>query len=399
MTASGGMPASGGATASGGAAAGGSTGSGGETATGGAGGGALQPLGMNDVTILAPLPQPGAGPILLTGTDLAEDGTPFVPRSLFDRLVNDATTGQPLPTLDTAYALLQLVAVRFDLCDRHLPGACSDSEDALLRLVFQPISAQGSAADIGFHAFYAIHNDEIGAAIQALRLLAAQATPVDGVLRVSAALGGANREIYAAKVRGLVKHYGGEARLVRLTMNARNLNAAAIVWLLRGIEKKGDVFADIPIVGSTEIFETVTMTGSPGFDVRPSADTPVGLAGAISQTKFDSADGPGKRDYLAALAAVDNPLTNTAETVPCVGCHVATVIMDGRASGSAIDPLTLPGRYTSRFDLSIIGGMSATTSNAIRALGYVGTQPMISQRVVNETAQVLTEIQQRFPGP
>jgi hypothetical protein len=402
-TASGGTTSSGGAMASGGAgAAAGETGSGG-TAAGGAGGGArLQPLGMNDVTILAPLPQAGAEPVLLNGTDLAEDGTPFIPRDLFDRLANDSVTGTPLPTLDTSYARLQLVAVRFDLCDRHLPVPCSDSQDALLRLVFQPISTQGTAADIGFHAFYAVHADEVAAALRALRELAALTIPVDGVLRVSEALAGPNRGAYATKLRELVKHYGGGARLLRLTMNAQNLNASALVWLLRGIEKKGDVFVDIAVAGSTSSFQTVTLLGAPsypGFSATPSADTPVGLAGAISQTKFDAADVPAKRQFMAALAAVDNPLTNTAETVPCVACHVATVVMNSRASTTAIDPLTLPGRYSSTFELSVAGGNSATVATTLRALGYLGTMPLISQRVVNETAQVLVELAQRFPGP
>lgn len=395
---------SGGSSGTGGQAGGGATGTGGGTAAGGDGGGSQQALGLNDVTILAPLPQTGAGPVLLAGADLAEDGTPLVPRDVYDRVSSDAVTGKPLPTLDTSYARLQLVAVRFDLCDRHLPGPCAESDDASLRLVFQPISAQGSAADIGFHVFYAIHNDEIGGAIGTLRALAALAAPADGVLRVSATLAGPNGEPYAAGLRALVRHYAGRARLVRLTMNAQNLNASALVWFLRGVEKHGDAFVDsplvdIPIAGSTAISETVTMTGSPGFQVTPNADTPAGLAVALSQTMFSGAETSAKRDSLAALAAVDNPLTSTADTVPCVACHVATVIMNSRASITAMDPLALPGRYTSGFDLSVAGGNSAMTPTTLRALGYLGVMPMISQRVVNETAQVLEEIQHRFAGP
>jgi hypothetical protein len=59
----------------------------------------------------------------------------------------------------------------------------------------------------------------------------------------------------------------------------------------------------------------------------------------------------------------------------------------------------LPGRYTSKFDLSVAGGMSTQTSFTIRALGYVAQKPLISQRVVNDTAQTLTEIEARFPPP
>jgi len=54
-------------------------------------------------------------------------------------------------------------------------------------------------------------------------------------------------------------------------------------------------------------------------------------------------------------------------------------------------------RYTATFDLSIGGGQSAQTQNSIRALGYLRNVPLISQRVVNDTAQTLAEIEKRFP--
>ena len=71
---------------------------------------------------------------------------------------------------------------------------------------------------------------------------------------------------------------------------------------------------------------------------------------------------------------------------------------DERTATFGIDPATLPGRYTSKFDLSTAGGTSSV-SRATRALGYVGRQPMISRRVVNDTAQTLTELEQRYPPP
>ncbi len=135
------------------------------------------------------------------------------------------------------------------------------------------------------------------------------------------------------------------------------------------------------------------------YDPFPPTDTPPGLLGASRQYLFNAADEATKRGYLAALTAVDNPLSHTAETVACVACHVSTVVLDARVTATVTDPLTLPGRYTSTYDLSIAGGKSAQTPTTLRALGYLGTQPMISQRVVNDTAQTLTEIDQRFPAP
>jgi hypothetical protein len=292
------------------------------------------------------------------------------------------------------------VAVRFDLCDRQLPGVCPTDEDARLRLVFQPVDDPPSVPDVGFHAFYTIRNDEIADAVTALRALAMIAPPQTGLLRVSPALAAADREPYATKVRAFVRRYGGDARLVRLTMNAQNLRFAAFVWDLRGVEKQGDAFVDMTIVGATDTLERIVMSGNPGFDGTPMADTPPGLRTALSQSMFDRADTATKRDVLATLVAVENPLTHTATTVACIGCHVSTLVMPARAAAVGIDPLALPGRYSSKFDLSTAGGKPSETSIiAIRALGYRGNLPLISQRVVNDTAQTLTEIEQRYPAP
>ena len=92
----------------------------------------------------------------------------------------------------------------------------------------------------------------------------------------------------------------------------------------------------------------------------PVTDTPSGFQDAIEVVHFDEADATKKRASLAALAAVENPLSHTAETVACAGCHVSTVVMLRGTAG--IDPLTLPGRYTSKFDLSTAGGKSAEST-------------------------------------
>jgi hypothetical protein len=386
----------GGASGVAGASAGGGIGGtgGGGTTGAGAGGAAIPffPLDMNDVTILAPLPQTLETPVLLRANDLADDGTLFIPLELFDRLAKDELRSPDL------YPNLHLIAVRFDLCDRRRPGTCPEAEDAQLRLVFQPLSTGPSARDVGFHAFYVIRNDEIAGAVTALRELARIAPTQSGALRVSPALNAAAPEAYAAMLRAFVKRYGGAARLMQLTANMQSEISAAFKWTLRGIAKAADVFVDMPIVGTTEVAQTVLLSGDPGYDITPIVDKPTGLLGAITQATFNAADLATKHDYLAALAAADNPLSHTAETVPCVACHVSTVVMSARA-GTTIDSLALPGRYTSTFDLSIAGGKSAQTRQTIRALGYFAQQPMISQRVVNDTAQTLTELEARFPPP
>src|SRR4029079_557941 len=136
---------------------------------------------------------------------------------------------------------------------------------------------------------------------------------------------------YTTKLRAFVKRYGGETRLVRLTMNAQPQIFAQVRWALRGVEKKGDAFVDMTMVGATETTENVFLSGGPSYDVMPVTDTPPGLLGAIVRTMFEAADGTKKRELLAALAAVENPMSHTAETVACVACHVSTRVTSTRA--------------------------------------------------------------------
>jgi hypothetical protein len=376
----------------------GSSGSAGDDSSGG-GQGPSRTLGLNDITILAPLP-PAETPVLLRATDASDDGTALVPRELFARLTADDGFGRAVLRPER-YELLEIVAVRFDLCDRGLPGACPETDDGRLRLVFQPIVREPafgtSADDVGFHAFYAIRHAELSAAVAALRELAGSVPDQSGVLRISPALSAPDHEAYASKLAAFVRRYGGETRLLRLTMNAQPETMSQVGWALRGVEKQGDAFVDMSVVGTQEKLELVVTSGS-SFTVSPTTGVPPALIDTISSSTFNAADSTTQRQYLAELGAVDNPHTHTAETVACFACHVSTFVMHERSSATSIDPATLPGRYTSPFDLSTEGGKSAVTQRTIRALGYLRRDAMISQRVVNETAQTLTELEQRYPA-
>jgi hypothetical protein len=357
--------------------------------------GPYYPLGMNDVTILAPLPASKATPVLLRGSDLADDGAALVPHPLFDR-ITAAASATPVLFAD-AYDSLHLVAARFELCDRNLPGPCAAGEDGRLRLVFQPIRDDGSAEDVGVHTFYAIPNAELATAVSLLRDLArVQAAPVTSALAPSPALVGGSTD-YASKLRAFVLRYGGETKLVRLTLNAQPDFLSAIHWTLRGIEKKGASFVDMTIYATSATSQEIQFNGNASYTPAPAVDAPRGLVDALSQSAFAAA--ADKAALLGALVAVDNPLTSAPDTVPCIACHASTASLKARADATGIDPSTLPGRYASKYDLSIAAGKSATTDRTLRALGWVGKDPMISQRVANDTAQLLVELEQRFPAP
>ena len=211
--------------------AGGRGGSGGTHTDGGAV--PFYPLDMNDVTILAPLPQSIATPVLLRGTDLADDGTAFVPRALYDRLVTRPGAGRPSSrrsrlqahrqtttafTSSRCASIFAIVICRAPARQPRTRGCASCSSSS--RMAPAPrTSASMRSTRFG--------TTRLPAAVAALRELARIAPPQTGALRVSPALSAANPAAYATKLRAFVKRYGGEARLVRLTMNALNLNLRA----------------------------------------------------------------------------------------------------------------------------------------------------------------------------
>ncbi len=345
------------------------------------------PLGMNDVTMLLPLPVTIASPTLLAMT---ADGTDLVPRDLFTRLVT--TPGDVANT----YAQFQLVALRFDLCDRTAPGACPVGSDGRLRLVFQPLfESPTQAFDVALHAFYPIPAADLASVIDELRALAAmQALPTTSPLIVKPAM--AND--YATRLQQLIVRYAVSNRLIRLTLFAQNAQAAAFTWAFRGVELDGTQYIDmsIPTISATQ--QRAILVGSdPGYDVTPVADAPAGLATALSSQAFGEGSSVVRLGALGALAAAQNPQMNTAQTIQCIACHISTYLTAHRAATAGIDPASVANRYTSTFDLSISSGMSATNEHSLRALGWLLDKPEISQRVANDTAEVLSEIAQQFP--
>jgi hypothetical protein len=351
-------------------------------------------LGMNDVTILAPVPA-SADAALMRATDLMDDGTPLVPRALFDRLNEEPIEiFAPIVPPD-AYEALQLVAVRFELCDRNRPEPCSETEDGRLRLVLQPYrSSQGVGGfdDVGLHAFFSIPAAEIPAVVRELRALARiQSAPPDAPLDVNPALAAGNAA-YADALRALVRRIAGEQSFVRLTLNAQPSMAAAVRWVLRGVEMRDGALADVVIPGIAGSTEGVIKSGRT-FTADPVSDTPAGMTEIMTERSFDAANDERKRELIAVLAAAENPNVNATDTVSCVACHLSTQLTYLRTTEAVAD--SIAGRYTSSYDLTVRGALR--TANTLRALGWVRQEMIISRRVVNDTAQLLLELQTRFP--
>jgi hypothetical protein len=327
-------------------------------------------LGMNDVTMLLPLPASPEEMTTLLRMDGSGDtgGAALVPRALYERLV----TG-PGDVINR-YEDFHIVALRFDLCDRVQPGPCPEDADGRLRVVLQPLaSGRGHTEDVALHAFYPIPGGELRGVVDELRVLGGiQGEPRTSPLKVSPALTGSARVEYAGRLRRLVTRYAREDRLLRLTLFAQHAFAAALNWAFRGVERRGDGFADMLIPGvQAPAQRAILLGGEISYDVTPIVDAPPGLALALAGQRFQAASLQDRSRALSALAAVESPAAHSAETVQCVACHVSTFLSARRARTAGVVLLDIEGRYRSSYDLSVAAGVSAGNERSLRALGWI----------------------------
>ena len=346
-------------------------------------------LGLNDVTFLLPL-------------EPLDAGSPFPPPVEVVPFASFARLTSAMPVVRTDQARLRVLGVRFDICDRALPVPCAEDADGVFRLVLQPVlmGVPARVEDVTFHAFFAVPRAEVPEVVDELRALAAlQDVPRGAALQVNAAL--LTQPAYRQRLGALVGRYARGSRLHRLTLFGQESERAAIVWIFRGEERAGagTGLGPITIPSVNETMQEVLLFGGDSYQVTPLADVPAGFSRSVIESSFRNATTAQQLESLQSLVAVENPLLHTANTVQCASCHLSTTLAPPRAADAGIDVSTLDELFRSAtFDLTPLGNQGARF-RTLRALGYFNDTPLVSQRVVNETANVLGELEQRYPVP
>lgn len=350
-----------------------------------------QRLGMNDISFVAatidPLPERK-----LTGISAPRD---LVPRDLYARLAT--SHGDIINDFED----FMMFGIRFDLCDRVATGPCPEGADGSLRVVFQPRNMQGFvvAEDVGLHAFYSIPAAELGFVVNELRAIARLNDVVNVVnLGLSEPLSGTGEGIQ--RMDALLETYVNPDRLIRLALMGQDARSSTPHVVFRGLELHDGQWTDLRVAGLDATQQDAILTDTdPSYAVTPVADSPAGFALTLSSGSFNAAAPADQRDALDALVATQNPLLHTSATVQCIDCHVSTYLAVHRAQVAVVGLGTLPSRFATTREVRISEGISATTPASLHAFGWLGTDIAISQRVINETAMVLDEIEQRFPVP
>ena len=95
---------------------------------------------------------------------------------------------------------------------------------------------------------------------------------------------------------------------------------------------------------------------------------------------------------------MQNPRKFSADELSCAGCHLGTYVLEQTSATHGLSVSDFPeDAFSSSWDLSLRGGASQKASS-LRAFGYFDAEPMIAQRVVNESAEVVDDLEKRFPA-
>jgi hypothetical protein len=204
----------------------------------------------------------------------------------------------------------------------------------------------------------------------------------------------------AKQLRALILAHAGEANLIRVTeLSSGN---ADFNWAFAGVDiQDAQAHTMTPMVIPTLPAGTTSQTFFRGFstDLRGSFFPPTsGPDDLVPLTNVDQASSLSDADRQAAfdgLVRIENPKLNSPDTTDCASCHLTTptalliaaphfsLVESSNANAFRIDPALVPAA-----DLAPVYDTSGSFN--LHALSYVGQDLAINQRVVNETAAVVT---------
>ena len=345
-------------------------------------------LDLNDVSWLLPLPAPAHHSQLL-GLDAAGSKGPLLPRRHYDVLPGLVTTEDAAEL----FAKFRVVSVRVDPCFPREPTSGCIKQ---IRLVAQPLTVTAfktTTEDGAIHLLYELTDAEFDSARQTLRelkSLAAGATDgrpleVHPVLRAEGLTGP-----YATQLHALVTRLCGEQNLTRVAF--MRLVQTDVAWRFGAFNVVSGALVADPIPRLNTITQQgVQEFGNTAFrsgQLQPAASGDE-LSVLLSESEMRLTDTRTLDRAVTSALRLEHPARSNPKTVDCASCHVASRALRNARSERAIDTSTHADSYVgnSRFDLRRLDGVG-DDPRAMRAFGYFKDLSALSQRTINESAEV-----------
>lgn len=350
-------------------------------------------LGLNDVSVLFPLPESLEAEGYLGPQDMGARGV-LLPQEVFDQV----PTFPVMPADGLLYGRLRVLAIRVDTCG-GLPSDCHPE----LRMVMQPLNPNGLARDSALHLFYRLTPEAMTAVVAGLREAhrlgddtAAMPLSVHPTLAAQGVTGA-----YGAALRRLVLQHVGAENLLRVTFFLR-APPVQEVWFFGGFERgKEGPFAPMTIVGVGRGNQRVILTQTEGgysFDFTPVAAMPEDGRALLSSSAAAAASDEARRAAFGSFLRVENPRRYVPDQLPCAGCHVAAFVRSEVSRRHGLSAATFgDDPFRAERDLTM-QGTAGENASSLRAFGYFRAEPMIAQRTINESAAVLEHLERTYPA-
>jgi hypothetical protein len=359
----------------------------------------LAAWGMNDVSILVPLPSPETWDQTLGADSQGAKGVLY-PRSVLDEIPILHEELSP----EQQREILKVVAIRVDPC---FSNPCRPQ----LRLIWQPLSAREtsefSTLDAASHTFYDLTSDEFDSLARALRDLNESGDPADRLLPL-----GVNPRLareglqgpYWQKLKSLILTYAGERNFSRATFAA--LRGHGSSWRFGGFEVQSGKTTPLAIPRVSKLVQIFTNVAMPKTYFRGSvAPSPQGADQITpvlgTSTQVEKAEISLIRQWGQSSQRIENPSLHSADDLDCVSCHLAGAArhwLSRTFSDASIWDANLDFQPASSWlDLRNQSPVRAETDN-VRAFGYLGNQPAFSQRTINEAAETAERMNAAWPA-
>jgi hypothetical protein len=362
---------------------------------------------MNDLSVLLPLPRTAAEQAAMLAPSADARGGELVPESTYDSAAQ---------FLD--YEAMRAIAFRVDPCFGQL-GPVTDPTQchAQLRIVFQPIFGDGSATadDAGLHAFYALTDDELLAIVAELvDARASDAGSADlGPLAphptlVSEGLDGPLAHAFDA----ILVKYAGLDNLIRMTEFTGDHVGIGSSGAPQTNEDFWDFVSFDVANGSATPRDVPTLPAAmanSGMSIQASTD-PLVSSGSPATVSADSiavledtnaagsATMPQLQAVFDAALRIQNPSFHSPDTIDCASCHLVGPAIDlvagplGLSAVGDVNAFSASGIPAADLARTTPLNGSGTEVLNIHAFSYMAAEPMINQRVINETAANLAYI-------
>jgi len=362
-----------------------------------------QSWGMNEVSQLLPLPSVSEFDSLLRTQDRGDQGE-LLPYSAFKLLplLTDQADQENLYLHN-----LKVIGIRFDPCfgEGVSPTKCRHQ----IRLVWQPLVVVGNhvtTLDTAIHTFHEFNDSEWLKLLSDLRLIMNDARKLHGLgsdasLQVQPVV---KAEGYYGKywkaLRELVLRYCGELNLIRSTAMTVRMSR---LWTFMGIDRTATGWAliHIPTLDiERPVSQTFMLTPegmqdleefAGGISYLPKSEAMWFRLASDSKRVKELQTQQELKSIVRRAIRLENPRMHNPGTADCVSCHMAqTVRLWGEKNFPAWN-------WQKDFGADRFSGTKRDLRNhsvnpfqtdRVRAFGYFGDDPIISQRVIHETALV-----------